>query len=167
VRPVRRRSQPSLPAVAGMSERTERLLGVVRRFPGRRVLVVADLVADEFIYGRVQRVSREAPVLILQYDGTDVRLGGGANAVHNIHTLSGRAIPVGVVGRDEHGARLRELLHEKTIATGRVFTEPRYVTPVKTRVLAAASDVSRSMRTTCCFAEWRPPASTRVLTGVT
>ena len=62
---------------------------VVDAFRGRRILVLADLVADEFLYGRVQRVSREAPVLILQYDGTDVRLGGGANAVHNIRTLGG------------------------------------------------------------------------------
>ena len=63
---------------------------------GKRVLVVADLVADEFLYGSVQRVSREAPVLILEYDSTDVRLGGGANAVHNISTLGGRPIPMGV-----------------------------------------------------------------------
>jgi rfaE bifunctional protein kinase chain/domain len=122
--------------VQEMSQRTQRLVDTVARFAGRRVLVVSDLVADEFIYGRVQRVSREAPVLILVYDGTDVRLGGGANAVHNIYTLNGRPIPVGVVGRDPHGARLRERLREKGITTSRVFTDPRYVTPVKTRVLA-------------------------------
>lgn len=117
-------------------EPTPRLLDLVGTMAGRRVLVVADLVADEFIYGRVQRVSREAPVLILQYDGTDVRLGGGANAVHNIHTLAGRPVPVGVVGRDDPGARLRELLRARSIPASRVFTDPRYVTPVKTRVLA-------------------------------
>ena len=60
-------------------------------------------MADEFVYGRVERISREAPVLILRYDATDVRLGGGANAVHNIRTLGGRPLPFGVVGRDEHG----------------------------------------------------------------
>ena len=65
------------------------------------MLVLADLVADEFLYGRVQRVSREAPVLILEYDGTDVRLGGGANAVHNIRTLGGAPLRVGVLGRDD------------------------------------------------------------------
>jgi len=64
------------------------------------VLVLADLVADEFVYGRVERISREAPVLILKHDTTDVRLGGGANAVHNIATLGGRPVPLGVVGRD-------------------------------------------------------------------
>jgi rfaE bifunctional protein kinase chain/domain len=92
-------------------------------------------VADEFLYGRVQRVSREAPVLILQYDGTDVRLGGGANAVHNIRTLGGTPVPLGVLGRDEHGRRLKALLREKGIPSAGVFADPGYVTPVKTRIL--------------------------------
>jgi rfaE bifunctional protein kinase chain/domain len=113
-----------------------RLLELIDRFRGRRVLVVADLVADEFIYGRVQRVSREAPVLILQYDETEVRLGGGANAAHNVRTLGGTPVPVGVLGRDEHARRLRSLFREKGIATSRIGVEPAYATPVKTRILA-------------------------------
>jgi len=107
----------------------------IAAFRGKRILVVADLVADEFLYGRVQRVSREAPVLILQYDGTDVRLGGGANAIHNLRTLGGVPLPLGVVGRDEHGRRLRALLREQGVSTSGVVTEPGYVTPVKTRIL--------------------------------
>jgi rfaE bifunctional protein kinase chain/domain len=113
----------------------QRLDALVDRFRGRRVLVLADLVADEFLTGRVQRVSREAPVLILEYDGTDVRLGGGANAAHNIRTLGGRPLPVGVLGRDEHGRRLRGLLRAAGIPAARVLTDPGYVTPVKTRIL--------------------------------
>jgi rfaE bifunctional protein kinase chain/domain len=113
-----------------------RLEALVRGFSGRRVLVLADLVADEFVYGRVERISREAPVLILRHDATDVRLGGGANAVHNIRTLGGRPLPFGVLGRDAHGTGLRRLLREKGIATGSVFEEPAYATPVKTRILA-------------------------------
>jgi rfaE bifunctional protein kinase chain/domain len=110
--------------------------GVVDAFRAKRVLVVADLVADEFLYGSVQRVSREAPVLIIQYDTTDVRLGGGANAVNNIAALGGVPIPMGVVGGDEHGRRLRALLRERRISAVNVATDPDYVTPVKTRVLA-------------------------------
>jgi rfaE bifunctional protein kinase chain/domain len=113
----------------------ERLAALVDRFRGRRVLVLADLVADEFLTGRVQRVSREAPVLILEYDGTDVRLGGGANAAHNIRTLGGRPLPLGVLGRDDHGRRVRALLRATGIPAARVLTEPAYVTPVKTRIL--------------------------------
>ncbi len=112
------------------------LEALVRGFRGRRVLVLADLVADEFAYGRVERVSREAPVLILRHDATDVRLGGGANAVHNIRTLGGRPLPFGVLGRDAHGQRLRRLLREKGIATAGIVSAPGYATPVKTRVLA-------------------------------
>jgi rfaE bifunctional protein kinase chain/domain len=114
----------------------ESLLGIVGRLRGRRILVLADLVADEFVYGRVERVSREAPVLILRHDASDVRLGGGANAVHNIRTLGGVPLPVGALGRDAHGARLRALLREKGVSTSRVFADPSYTTPVKTRILA-------------------------------
>jgi rfaE bifunctional protein kinase chain/domain len=114
---------------------SERLSSLVQRFRGRRVLVVADLVADEFLYGRVQRVSREAPVLILEYDGTDVRLGGGANAAHNLRTLGGRPLPLGVLGRDDHGRRLRALLRDLSIPVTHVASDADYVTPVKTRIL--------------------------------
>jgi rfaE bifunctional protein kinase chain/domain len=113
-----------------------RLEALVGGFRGRRVLVLADLVADEFVYGRVERVSREAPVLILRHDATDVRLGGGANAVHNIRTLGGTPLPFGVVGKDEHGRRLRALLREKGIAARGVLDEASYPTPVKSRLLA-------------------------------
>src|SRR6185503_13009274 len=114
----------------------EELDCVVDSFRGKRVLVVADLVADEFLYGSVQRVSREAPVLILEYDRTDVRLGGGANAVHNIATLGGVPLPMGVLGRDDHARRLRALLRERRISANGVLADPDYATPVKTRILA-------------------------------
>jgi rfaE bifunctional protein kinase chain/domain len=113
-----------------------RLSALVASLRGRRVLVLADLVADEFLYGRIERVSREAPVLILQYDSTDLRLGGGANAAHNLRTLGGRPVPLGVVGRDDAGRRLRKLLQECGAPTRGVVVDPAYVTPVKTRILA-------------------------------
>ena len=115
---------------------TARLETLVRAFRGRRVMVLADLVADEFVYGRVERISREAPVLILRHDTTDVRLGGGANAVHNIRTLGARPLPFGVTGDDAHGRKLRALLREKRIPTTGIAKAPGYATPVKTRILA-------------------------------
>jgi rfaE bifunctional protein kinase chain/domain len=121
----------------------ERLARVIAAFEGRRILVLADLVADEFLYGSVQRVSREAPVLILEYDGTDIRLGGGANAVHNIRTLGGSPIPMGVVGGDEHGRRLRALLRERGIGARGVVTDAGYVTPVKTRILGGGTHTTK------------------------
>ena len=113
-----------------------RLEAIVRGFRGRRVLVLADLVADEFVYGKVERISREAPVLILRHDTTDVRLGGGANAVHNIRTLGARPLAFGLLGADAHGKRLRALLREKGISGGFVLRADGYATPVKARILA-------------------------------
>ncbi len=148
--------------------RSERdgLLATIRAFRGRRVLVLADLVADEFVYGRIERVSREAPVLILRHDGADVRLGGGANAAHNIRTLGGTPIPLGVVGRDVHGRRLRALLRAKGIEARGVRTQAGYATPVKTRILAGGShstkqQVVRIDRATSLDA--RPEAARRVI----
>jgi len=118
---------------------TARLLSVIDAFRGRRVLVVADLVADEFVYGRVSRISREAPVLILQYDRSEVRLGGGANAVHNIRTLGGAPVPMGILGRDAVGRRLKRLMRQRGILTTQVPTAPGYATPVKSRILGGGA----------------------------
>ena len=65
--------------------------------------MIGDVVADEFVYGRVARVSREAPVLILEYDSTEIVPGGGGNAANNVAALGGRAALVGVIGRDDAG----------------------------------------------------------------
>ncbi len=112
-----------------MSE-AARLESLVRSFRGRRVLVLADLVADEFVYGRVERISREAPVLILKHETSDVRLGGGANAVHNIRTLGGQPLPFGVVGKDAYGrgaapAAAREADRHARASSTRPATRPR------------------------------------------
>jgi rfaE bifunctional protein kinase chain/domain len=125
------------------ADRAQRLEAAIQGFWDKRVLVVADLVADEYLYGRVSRVSREAPVLILQYEGSDLRLGGGANAVHNIRTLGAQPVPVAVVGADAHGKRLKALLRERGISTAGIFSDDEYATPVKTRVLAGNVHTTR------------------------
>ena len=96
--------------------------------------MIGDLIADEFIYGRVARVSREAPVLILQYDSTQIVPGGAGNAANNVASLGGRTHIVGLTGKDEAGKRLHaSLAHVNT----RGLLSPRgYCTPVKTRILA-------------------------------
>ena len=87
----------------GEAERRERLLSLIDGFSSRRVLVVGDIIADEFIYGEVARVSREAPVLILKYDATEMVAGGAGNAANNVAALGGRARLMGVVGADPEG----------------------------------------------------------------
>src|SRR5436305_714257 len=78
---------------------TERLLGLVDGMAGRPVVLLVDLVADRFITGIPKRISREAPVLILSYQGDMLTPGGGANAVANVAALGGRPLPVGRAGR--------------------------------------------------------------------
>src|SRR5436305_4848190 len=101
----------SVHPLPGEAERKERLLALVDGFSSRRVLVVGDIIADEFIYGEVARVSREAPVLILKYDATDIVGGGAGNAANNVASLGGRASLIGLVGSDDPGRRLLASLH--------------------------------------------------------
>ena len=125
----------SVHPLPGEAERKERLLGLVDGFSSRRVLVVGDIVADEFIYGEVARVSREAPVLILKYDATEMVAGGAGNAANNVAALGGRARLAGVVGADAEGARLLRSFHRAVDRTP-VIRSRGYRTPVKTRILA-------------------------------
>ena len=93
-------------------QRNAELRSLLDRFEGARIAVVGDLVADEYLYGETERVSREAPVLIVRYESSDVKAGCGANAVANLCALGARVLPVGLVGDDATGARLRQLLEE-------------------------------------------------------
>lgn len=112
-----------------------RFLALVRALKGRTVAVIGDAVADEFVYGRVARVSREAPVLILEYDTTIVVAGGAGNAANNVAALGGKASLVAVVGSDEPGRRLVASLARGVDARG-VVRQRDAATPVKTRILA-------------------------------
>src|ERR671916_1257093 len=89
---------------------SERLSALARSFAGRRMLVVGDLVADQFLFGEISRVSREAPVLILRHERTETVPGGAANCVMNLASLGARASVVGVVGDDEPGRALLDRL---------------------------------------------------------
>src|SRR5262245_19694182 len=117
-----------------MPERAARLLALLDAFPGLRIAVVGDLIADEFIYGRVARVSREAPVLILQYDATEIHAGGAGNAANNAAALGARTQIVGLAGNDAPGKRLRARL--RRVDRRGLLSPPGYCTPVKTRILA-------------------------------
>lgn len=112
-----------------------RLLQLVDGFADRRVLVIGDVIADEFIYGQISRVSREAPVLILKYDATQIVPGGAGNAANNAASLGGRVRLVGLIGNDEPGRRLAAGLHRRVDRTGLIRVTGRH-TPTKTRILA-------------------------------
>jgi rfaE bifunctional protein kinase chain/domain len=114
----------------------ERLLSLIEAFSRVKVLALVDLVADEYILGRISRVSREAPVLILDYDERRLVPGGGANAVNNIAALGGRAYAVGIVGEDDAGRELLSHLGRARVDVSGVQSIVGYTTPTKTRILA-------------------------------
>lgn len=113
----------------------ERLYDLVDRMAGQPVAMLVDLVADRFITGTPKRISREAPVLILEWEGEQVIPGGGANAVANVAALGGRPIPFGVVGDDISGRELRRHFAERGVDTAGILVADGYRTPTKTRIL--------------------------------
>jgi rfaE bifunctional protein kinase chain/domain len=132
----------SVHPLPGEAERKERLLALIDGFSSRRVLIVGDLIADEFIYGEVSRVSREAPVLILKYDATEVVAGGAGNAANNVAALGGQARIAGVVGSDSEGQRLLASF-DRGVDRSSVVRSKQYRTPIKTRILAGGVHAAR------------------------
>jgi rfaE bifunctional protein kinase chain/domain len=112
-----------------------RLLSLVDDFAGIRVAIFGDLLVDEFIYGQISRVSREAPVLILEYDSTQIVPGGAGNAANNVAALGGAALSIGVTGDDEPARRLLDSMRDR-IDIRNIVSHPRLTTPTKTRILA-------------------------------
>ena len=121
----------------------KRLRALITGFPGKRIVVVGDLIADEYLYGKPARISREAPVLILRFTDREVRLGGAANAAHNVHALGATALPVGVLGRDPAGDEVMRLFGEAGISSEGVSRAVGRLTPVKTRIMAGGYESTR------------------------
>ena len=121
----------------------DHLLCLVRAFAGKRILVVGDLVADEYIIGTPLKVSREAPVLILGQREHYTVPGGAMNPGVNARTLGAEVFICGVIGADASGARLRERLAEFGITLDGVFSEPNRPTTTKTRIFAGDSQLVR------------------------
>lgn len=112
----------------------DRLFHLIESFSQSKVLIVGDLTLDEFLTGQVERVSREAPVLILRHENTKQVPGGGANAVSNFARLGGRVLAVGILGKDEQGKALHGLLKSVGIKMDGVFFDPHRPTVTKTRI---------------------------------
>jgi rfaE bifunctional protein kinase chain/domain len=121
----------------------ERLRKIVEAFPKVTITVLGDLVADEFVYGEISRVSREAPVLILKHRERTVVPGGGANAVNNLAELGVNVLPVGAVGDDEAGRMLIKFFRHKRIPVSGVLKDKSYATVTKTRILAGMTHNAR------------------------
>jgi len=122
--------------------RARRLLAAME---GRRVLVVGDVMLDEFLWGRVARISPEAPVPVVEITSQTFRLGGAANVACNVRSLGGRAVVAGVVGRDPAGDRLRDALVLGGVEDALADDDGRPTTH-KTRIIAHHQQVVRADR---------------------
>ena len=134
---------PALRLMTKHPKEGERLRKIVEAFPNVTITVIGDLVADEFIFGEISRVSREAPVLILKHRERTVVPGGGANAINNLADLGVNVLPVGVVGDDEPGRLLLRTFRHKHIPISGVLKDKNYTTVTKTRILAGMTHTAR------------------------
>lgn len=129
-----------------MQEGKRSIAGLIRyvdAFPSRGVLVVGDVMLDEYISGSVDRISPEAPVAVVSVKSTETRLGGAANVTHNIRSLGAKGFLGGVVGDDGHGRMLREKIRGSGVDDGAVLSDPGRPTSVKTRVIAQKQQIVR------------------------
>jgi rfaE bifunctional protein kinase chain/domain len=120
-----------------------RYLEIIQQFRDCPIAVYGDLVADEFVYGEISRVSREAPVLILNYRESSIVPGGAANAINNLHALGARPVPLGIVGNDDAGKALRRHFSRSKVSLSRVRTLKGYQTPTKSRYSAGSAHSAR------------------------
>src|SRR6516225_7611036 len=121
----------------------DHLRKIVESFPRLTITVLGDMVADEFVFGEISRVSREAPVLILRHRDRTVVPGGGANAANNLADLGVNVLPVGIVGDDEPGRLLIKYFRQKRIPVSGVLKDKSFTTVTKTRILAGMAHTSR------------------------
>ena len=119
------------------------LTDTIREFSRRKIVVVGDAIADQFLYGEISRVSREAPVFILRHEHTETAPGGAANCAANLTALGAQVALVSVVGKDETGSRLLEKLRDAGVDCNGVIVSPDHRTPTKVRVLAGQMHSTR------------------------
>ncbi|MDE5697951.1 MAG: bifunctional hydroxymethylpyrimidine kinase/phosphomethylpyrimidine kinase [Lachnospiraceae bacterium] len=122
----------------------DRLAGAVRtEFEKKRILVLGDLMVDEYILGKVGRISPEAPVPVLNYRGTERSAGGASNVALNMHAMGGKLSMAGVAGLDDGGIWLREFLRAASIDTEGIVAEENRMTTVKTRFATKVQQLLR------------------------
>ena len=140
----------------------KRISDVLDGMRGKRVAILGDMIADVYLTGKIARISREAPVLVLEHQGERVVPGGAANVVHNAATLGGAAVALGVVGDDGAAEGLREILSGKGVDISGLVTDAARPTTAKTRVIAGGR-ATVSQQIVRIDKEDRSPLSAEVL----
>jgi len=139
---------------------TEKFLGLIDEFSRATVLVVGDVMIDEFIWGKVDRTSPEAPVPVVEVNRITHRLGGAANVAHNIRALGGRVLVAGMIGADDKGGQLVDMLRMLDVDDDGIQTDDKRPTIIKTRIIAHHQQVVRIDR------ESKDPIPPRVTDGI-
>ncbi|MBE9528783.1 MAG: D-glycero-beta-D-manno-heptose-7-phosphate kinase [Proteobacteria bacterium] len=121
----------------------KRASAIIRRFSSTRVLIIGDLIMDHFIWGKVRRISPEAPVPVVEVASEDLMLGGSANVANNVASLGGVANVTGVVGTDNDGKKFVQKLKELKLSTTGVMKVGSRPTTIKTRIIAHGQQVVR------------------------
>src|SRR5262252_4416162 len=120
-----------------------RLEQILDRASSRRITVIGDLMLDEFVWGKVGRISPEAPVPVVEVTGESFYPGGAANVARNLREFIDRVSVIGMLGKDRSGRQLRELLAAQKIDTSRAIEDESFCTIVKTRIIALHQQVVR------------------------
>lgn len=123
--------------------KAKRYLALIESFKKARVLIIGDFILDQFMWGKVDRISPEAPVPVVNVERDSFMPGGALNVANNIHTLGGKVYPCGVIGRDTPGRLLRKAIRREGIDTGGIVFDKSRPTSVKTRVIAHSQQVVR------------------------
>ena len=120
-----------------------RLISYIKKFTDARICVIGDMTADVYVYGKPYRLSREAPVIVVRYDGEELVPGGAANTVNNLLELGALVYPVGILGNDRAGERLFSILGTKCRFMDGILLDPNYLTIMKTRILAGDDNTTK------------------------
>jgi D-beta-D-heptose 7-phosphate kinase/D-beta-D-heptose 1-phosphate adenosyltransferase len=110
---------------------------LIDQFAGLRIAIVGDLMLDHFIFGRVNRISPEAPVPVVEFEREEFRAGGAANVAHNVCELGGQVELVGVIGSDDYGVRIQRALNTASVGTAGIVVDASRPTTRKMRIVTS------------------------------
>ncbi len=139
-------TESATPAMTTPSFDRSRLDAILDRFAGRRIAVLGDCMLDRYLWGRVERISPEAPVPVVEIERETLSLGGAGNVAANLRALGGVPILCSVVGDDDDGRRLANELESRGVEVRALVSDPGRPTTVKTRIIAHAQQVVRADR---------------------
>lgn len=125
---------------------SERIRKLFESFSGKTIMVIGDVMLDRYFWGKVSRISPEAPVPVVEVESESCRFGGAANVTHNVASLGARVIPVGVIGDDNSGEALRQLYREKGFPIEGLIVDSERPTTVKARIIAHGQHMVRTDR---------------------